>query len=395
MSEIPTATPPASPLIGRAKAILLTPAEEWPRIEAEPATIGGIYRSYVIPLAAVPAVAAAIGALLFGYSALGITYRPPVMSVLSTAIVQYLLALAGVYVLALVIDLLAPRFGAVPNRLQAFKVAAYSSTAAWLAGIFSILPALAWLGILGLYSLYLIYLGLPRLMKAPEDKALSYTIVVVLVGIVVAIVIAAVAAPVAGLFGGGPRGIASSEGSVSGTLAVPGVGSVDLGKLDQAVKQMEQANAPDGKPVAAVDPATLQALLPGTLAGLTRTEISSASAGAAGIGGSTAEAQYGDGDARITLKIVDMAGLGGLAALGTAFNVQSDRQTADGYERTHTVNGRMTMEKWNNASRDGSFGVLIGNRFMVEADGRNIDSIDTLKAAVTGLDFATLERAAS
>src|SRR3546814_6606106 len=75
------------------------------------------------------------------------------------------------------------------------KVAAYSATAAWVAGIFAIVPSLAMLSILGLYSLYLLYLGLPRLMKAPEEKALAYTAVTIVAAIVLAVIIGAVTAP--------------------------------------------------------------------------------------------------------------------------------------------------------------------------------------------------------
>ena len=58
--------------------------------------------------------------------------------------------------------------------------------------------ALAIIGIIGaLYSLYLLYLGLPMLMKAGADKALTYTIVVILVTIVVYIVAGYVARAVA------------------------------------------------------------------------------------------------------------------------------------------------------------------------------------------------------
>jgi hypothetical protein len=89
--------------------------------------------------------------------------------------------------------------------VKAFKVAAYASTAAWVAGIFGVLPALAILALLGsLYSLYLLYLGLPRLMKAPADKALAYAAVVIVAAIVVFIVIGALMGPVTAMFGGGP-----------------------------------------------------------------------------------------------------------------------------------------------------------------------------------------------
>ncbi|MGE3747659.1 MAG: Yip1 family protein, partial [Sphingomonadaceae bacterium] len=216
----PVSVPPS--LVDRVKNILLKPKEEWPKIDAEPATIGGIYTSYVLPIAAIPAIAGAIGALAFGYSLLGISYRPSATSVLGMAITQYVLALVGVFVLGLIIDWLAPTFGGVKNNVQAFKVAAYSATAGWVAGILSIIPALAVLGgLLGLYSLYLLYLGLPRLMKAPQDKALSYTVVTIIAAIVIFIVMGMLTRPIGGMFG---SPLASNEADVSGTINVPGAG---------------------------------------------------------------------------------------------------------------------------------------------------------------------------
>ena len=76
--------------------------------------------------------------------------------------------------------------------LSAFKVSAYSLTPTWLAGIFALVPAISFLSLLGLYGVYLLYLGLPRLMRTPDDKALAYTAVVVLAAIVLSIVLAGV-----------------------------------------------------------------------------------------------------------------------------------------------------------------------------------------------------------
>lgn len=189
-------------LVARVKGILLRPAEEWAKIDTEADTIGDIYRRHVLPFAAIPAVAHFIGSTVFGYSAMGFTFRPSVGAALGTALVQYGAALVGVFVLALIIDALAPTFDATPNRVQAFKVAAYSATASWVAGIFGLVPALAVLTLLGLYSLYLLYLGLPKLMRAPEAKALGYTAVVIIAAIVVALLLSLIMAPVSGLFSG-------------------------------------------------------------------------------------------------------------------------------------------------------------------------------------------------
>ncbi len=180
-------------LVDRVKSILLTPRTEWEVIDAEPTTVADLYKGYILPLAAIGPVASMIGALAFGYRGFGITYRPPVGTVLSTAIVTYLLTLGGVYVLALIIDALAPSFGGTQNQIQALKVAAYSSTASWVAGIFGLIPPLSVLGILGLYSLYLLYLGLPVLMKTPAEKAMGYSAVVIIAAIVLFLVIGLVA----------------------------------------------------------------------------------------------------------------------------------------------------------------------------------------------------------
>jgi hypothetical protein len=176
-------------LISRVQNILLKPKEEWAVIDAEPATIGGIYTSYVIILAAIGPICMVIGQQVFGWGVMGITLKPPIVYSVGQAVISYVLSLVSVYVSALVIDALAPSFGGTKDSVKAFKVAAYSATAAWLAGVFQIVPMLAFLAILGLYSLYLLYLGLPRLMRVSEDKAIGYTVVVVIVQIVLYVVV--------------------------------------------------------------------------------------------------------------------------------------------------------------------------------------------------------------
>lgn len=177
-------------LADRVKNILLTPKTEWPVIDAEPTTVADLYKGYIMPLAAIGPIAQAVGWTVFGLRVpfLG-TYRTPIGTALVSALVTYLLTLAAVYVLAIIIDKLAPTFNGTPSQIQALKVAAYSSTASWVAGIFQLIPALSMLSILGVYSLYLLYLGLPVLMKTPPEKALSYTVVVILAAIVLFMVI--------------------------------------------------------------------------------------------------------------------------------------------------------------------------------------------------------------
>lgn len=184
-------------LIERAKNILLQPAREWEVIAKEPADTAGLYTGYVLPLAAVGPVASFIGMAFIGVSLpFAGTFRVPLGAALGHSVVSYVLTLVGVFVLALIINALAPTFGGTKDSGQALKVAVYASTAAWLANVFALVPMLALLSLLGLYSLYLLYLGLPALMKAPKDKAMGYTAVVV----VCAIVLFAVTGVIAGMF---------------------------------------------------------------------------------------------------------------------------------------------------------------------------------------------------
>jgi hypothetical protein len=193
-------------LVDRVKRILLSPRTEWEVIDAEPTTPAALYTGYIMPLAAIGPIAQVIGYSVFGISIpfMG-TYRVPIGSAITSAIVTYILTLVATYVLGLIIDALAPTFGGQRSQIQGLKVAAYSSTASWVAGIFALIPGLRFLAILGLYSLYLLYLGLPVVMKSPREKALAYTAVVILAAIVLFVVIGIVAGRFMGYPGSGMR----------------------------------------------------------------------------------------------------------------------------------------------------------------------------------------------
>jgi hypothetical protein len=193
-------------LVERVKGILLSPNQEWQTIAGETSSIAEIYKSYIIILAAIGPVASIIGMSIVGISLPFVgSFRIPITTAVASAVVQYVLTLAGVYVLAIIIDKLAPTFAGQPNMDQAFKVAAYSSTPGWLVGIFTIIPVLGVLGILGLYGLYLLYVGLPVLMKSPKEKSTGYTVAVIVAAIVIFLIIgsisrALISYPTAGMF---------------------------------------------------------------------------------------------------------------------------------------------------------------------------------------------------
>jgi Yip1-like protein len=195
MSDGPVIPPPGGPknIIARVRDILIKPNEEWGVIDNEPATIGGIFTSYVMILAAIGPIALLIGQQLIGISMLGVTWKPSITYSVGMAVISYVMSLVVVYVAALIIDALAPSFNGTKDPVKAFKVAAYSATAGWVAAILQIIPMLGIVALLGsLYGLYLLFLGLPRLMRVAQDKAVGYTLVVILIQIVLYVVVALV-----------------------------------------------------------------------------------------------------------------------------------------------------------------------------------------------------------
>ncbi len=400
-------------LIARAKAILLTPKTEWPVIAAEPTTVADLYKGYIVVLAAIPVIFAFIKWSIIGVSIpFAGTMRLGFGVGLAQLVISYVLSLAMVYVLALIIDALAPTFGGEKNRIQALKAAAYAYTASWVAGIAQILP---WLGMLiviagGIYSIYLLYLGLPQTMKAPQDKAAGYTAVVIIVAIVLGIVIGAITTVVSGIGGMGAGSFGynnSAQSDVQFDKDSP------LGKLEQwsknvekAGKQMEEAQksgdqqaqadalasvmgaALGGGEVEALEPDRLRPFLPRTLLGMSRGETSAERNGALGMQISEARADYiGDGRS-LSLQITDTGAAKGLLGLANMVGVEGEHQSGDGYDKTYRQDGRLIQEKWD--GENGEYMIVLGERFTVQLNGQGI-SIDELKAALNDLDLGSLE----
>ncbi len=177
-------------LFGRIQRLILSPMSEWDAIAGEGADVQRIYMNYVGPLIVVAALAGAIGMSVIGINVGFGSFRVPAGAAFGQAVLQVVLGAIGVYVTGLVINALASQFGGTADAGQAFKVAAYSPTPAWVAGILTILPQLGIIALIGsLYSFYLLHVGLGKLMKPAEDKAIIYTLAVVGVMIVIYILI--------------------------------------------------------------------------------------------------------------------------------------------------------------------------------------------------------------
>ncbi len=393
-------------IVQRAKNMIVTPATEWSVVAAESTPQATLITGYVLPLAGAAALAGFIGQAFVGVSFGFGTYRYPITTALMGAILGVIMAVVVVFIVATIVDALAPTFGTQKNSAQAFKLAVFSFTPAWIAGLLQILPMLAVIGILaGLYGLYLLYLGLPRVMGTPPDKAVPYTLVVAVCAFVVMFILALITAAIIGtgaIAAGGLTGITSQ----SSTPAFDANSA--LGQLEQSARKMEaaaQKGDTGGQTAAAleglgalfgggrrVDPLEidqLRAFVPEALGGLTRTSTRGERNGMGGIMVAKAEARYGEGDRVIDLEIVDSGGMSGLVGLASWAGAMEEREDDDGFERTRKVDGRIVHEK---SSKRGpnEFAVVLGNRFIVTAKGQGV-SLDELKAAAGSLDLTRLE----
>lgn len=203
--------PPSQPavdpaLIARVRGILMQPKAEWQVIDREFATTNSLYTRYALILAAIGPIATLIASVAFGHAS--------IVSALILAVLSYVLGLVGVFILGLIINALASSFGGQPNPVQAQKLAVYSYTAAWVAGIANLIPVLGGLIALvgAIYSLVLLFLGLPILMKVPEGKKVVYYIVILVAGLVLGIIASAIVGAVAVAFVASTAGMAALTG---------------------------------------------------------------------------------------------------------------------------------------------------------------------------------------
>jgi hypothetical protein len=400
-------------LIDRAKKMIVSPQTEWEVVAQENTTTAGLYKSYIAPLSAIGPIASFIGLSVIGISLpfMG-NIRIPLASGLTHMVMAYIFGLIGVFLIALLINALAPTFSAEKSQMQAMKVAAYSFTPVWVASILQILPSLSILVLLAaLYSLYVLYLGLPVLMKTPKEKAIGYTALVVVCAFILGMIFAAIAASVAGIGSGMGPGMArpgmqfGKSGDANDAMSkLQQMGQ----RMDAANKQMEaakQSGNPQAQAEAAravmgammggqfepVDQHILKDMLPETLGGLKRNKSEANKVAMGEFKIAKAEAGYTDNQSHnIDLTLTDTGGAQMFGALAAWSMMESEKENDSGYEKMTKIDGRPTHERFNKNSMNNEYSVVVGNRFLVEARGQQVD-IAALKQAVASVDLNKLE----
>ncbi len=142
-----------------------------------------------------------------------------------------------------------------------------------------------------------------------------------------------------------------------------------------------------------VDFRKLKEALPTELAGLEKAESEGAKNSAFGITVSEAKQAFksADGQKRVRFEITDPGSLAGPFALAHVWlNIEVDKESDSGYEKTSTVSGRRVHEKWSKSGKRGEIQTVVGNRFLVEVEANGYE-MSELKSMLSKIDLSKLE----
>lgn len=157
--------------------------------------------------------------------------------------------------------------------------------------------------------------------------------------------------------------------------------------MEETAKELQETK---GK-IEAVDFRVLKELLP-EIKGWTKRNTRGERTALGQFGISNAEADYVLGEAEVNLKITDSAGYSMIIAPLSIF-IQSgyEEENEEHYKKTTSVKGFPAIEEFYLSQKRGSLTVIVKNRFIVEAEGDNIEKINTLHDFLNAVDLKKLE----
>ena len=165
-------------MLRRAFAVTFAPRREWASIARERPAPLAVLLFYVMPLAAIPAVAWMIGLAVFGLELVApgepIARLAPA-AILRAGMATYLGSIVTVALLAGVFVLIAPMYGAGRDWRGAWTVAAFGTTPVWLFGVLLVKPVLiVALPAVLLHCAYVYHDGLRAMRFARAGEAPEY-----------------------------------------------------------------------------------------------------------------------------------------------------------------------------------------------------------------------------
>lgn len=388
-------------LVARVREILLDPGAAWARIDGEDPAVASVLTGWLLPLAALSAIASFIGLWLFGAGGFGVSVHYGLVGSLRLALYGLMSLLVMVAISAAIVSALAPIFGGSKSYQRAFALMSYGAAGALVASLAAIVPLLSILGLIGaVYSVWLVYKGLPVMMKSTPGKSVPYLAVIVVASFAVSLLLNL-------LMGGG--GVGPGAGDPTVTISTPageirttqsGIEGVarkfeDVAKkLESTVRAPIEANA-DRKPIPAQ---ALKDWLPASVAGLARKRFEVNDGNVVGLGGSSASARYeseeketraGGQSRRIDIEVLDAGSASGLLGAFAGLHT-GEKETDTMIERSRQVDKRRIVEKEFKDGTRAELTTILANGVMVKAEARGLSLAD-LAGAVARIDLDRLE----
>ena len=359
--------------LGRVRGMLLAPQIEWPRIaQEEPAPLLG---SYVAPLAAWAAAAGVLKALMDQSFRLDSSWS----WLLISAALSIVFSLLGVVLIGRLANFFAPRFGGERNKGRARQLAAYSATAALVAGVTVIIPWISPLLLLAglVYSAILFGMGARTMLPMPEERVPAFVLSVMGAAALVALIAALLVNP---LLERGRTALAS----VTPAVAAPTSATTPNAEPRRSEVELALARlAHSGGSRTAIDPARLEEQLPQTLPG--GFALSATSSGAPQ-GLPEARGLYASEEGAMSVQLVHLGAVTDFAAAAAMLDVPE--ASAGGYVRRDQMDGRLFVER---AEGDAVQYVVIGRGVALRVEGSGGVTVDRARSAVETLGMQRLE----
>ncbi|MDH2431554.1 membrane protein [Pokkaliibacter plantistimulans] len=168
--------------------LIYHPKQEWDSIREEKYTLGYLYKHHILWLAAIPALSLFIGTTQMGWSIAGTNYvKLTVLSAIPIAAAFYIALMVGVGLMAWGVFWMEKTYGADASFDRCMVLTTFTATPLFMAGLAGLLPIL-WFDVfvvLGAvsYTVYLLYVGVPIVMRIPEERGFMFSTSVLTVGL--------------------------------------------------------------------------------------------------------------------------------------------------------------------------------------------------------------------
>ncbi|MCL6271479.1 YIP1 family protein [Sansalvadorimonas sp. 2012CJ34-2] len=171
--------------------LFMHPDKEWRSIKDEQHSVIKIILTYLIFMAAIPAICGFFGTTATGWQLPGSsdTVYLTSESAITMSTLAYLAMLASIFFIAGFVHWMARTFGSSPSFAQCLAFTAYTASPLFIAGLIGLFPSLWTAMLVGITAIswasYLLYTGLPVFMDIPFERGVIFASSVLCVALVI------------------------------------------------------------------------------------------------------------------------------------------------------------------------------------------------------------------